>query len=51
MEIEARGAKGAVVGMSIGRFEVAGAVEDGGVPEAAAEIGKERKVGPKLGDF
>lgn len=51
VEIEARGAEGAVVGVSIGRFEVAGAVEDGGVPEAAAEIGKERKVGPKLGDF
>ena len=32
MEIEARGAEGAIVGVSIGRFEVAGAVEDGGVP-------------------
>lgn len=32
VEIKARGAEGAVVGVSIGRFEVAGAVEEGGVP-------------------
>ena len=46
MEIEGRGAEGGVVGVSIDSFEVTGAMEEGSVPEAAAEVGEEWKVGP-----
>lgn len=48
MEVEARGVEGPIVIVSISGFEVAVGIELGGVPEAAAEIGKEREVGPEL---
>lgn len=51
MEVEASGAKGAVVGVAVGGLEVAGGVEALGVPEAAPEIGDEREVRPDAGDL
>lgn len=47
MEVEAGGVEGAIVGVAIGGFEITrGAVEVGGVPEAAAKVGKKRELRP-----
>ncbi len=46
MEIEARGAEGAVVGVAIGGFEVTGGVEFGGVPESTPKVRQERELRP-----
>lgn len=51
MEVEAGGAEGAVVLVAVGGLEVAGGVEVGGVPEAAAEVGEEGERRPEPGDL
>lgn len=51
MEVEAGGVEGPVVAVAVGGLEVGGGVEDGGVPEAASEVGDEGEVGPELGDL
>lgn len=51
MKVEAHGAEGPVVGVAVSGFEVAGGVEEGGVPESAAEVGDHREVGPEAGDL
>lgn len=40
MEVEARGAEGPVVGVTIGGLKVAVGLEARGIPEAATEVGK-----------
>lgn len=51
MEVKAGGAEGPVVGVAVGGLEVAGGVEAGGVPEAAAEVGEEGETRPQPGDL
>lgn len=46
MEVEAGGAEGPVAGVTVSGFEVTGGVEVGRVPEATAEVGEEREIGP-----
>ncbi|RZR95320.1 hypothetical protein BHM03_00024152 [Ensete ventricosum] len=51
VEVEARGAEAPVVGVPVGGLKVAGGLESGGVPEAAAEICDEREARPQSGDL
>lgn len=51
MEVEAGGVEGPVVAVAVGGLEVGGGMEDGGVPEAASEVGDKGEVGPELGDL
>ena len=51
MEVEARSVERAVVGMTIGGFEVAGVLEIGGVPEATTEISEKGQLRPELRDL
>ena len=51
MEVEARSVERAVVGMTIGGFEVAGVLESGGVPEATTEISEKGQLRPELRDL
>lgn len=43
MDVEAGAAEGPVARVAVGRLEVAAAVKVGGVPDAAAQVGQERK--------
>lgn len=46
MEVEAGGAEGPIVCVTISGLEITGGVELGRVPEATAEVGEEGEVGP-----
>lgn len=51
MEVEARDIKRPVAIMTIGRFEVAEAMEGGRIPGATAEVGQQRQAGPQLSNL
>lgn len=46
VKVEASGAEGAVVGVAVGGFEIAGGVEGSRIPETASEVGEERELRP-----
>lgn len=46
VKVEASGAEGAVVGVAVGGFEIAGGVEGSRIPETTAEVGEERELRP-----
>ena len=51
MEIEASDVEGPVAVVAVRGLEVTGAMEERGVPEAAAEVGDEGQAGPELRDL
>lgn len=51
MEVEARDIKRPVAIMTIGRLEVADAMEGGRIPGATAEVREQRQAGPQLSNL
>lgn len=45
MDVEARATEGPLAGVTVGGLEVAAAVEVGGVPDTAAQVGQEGQGG------